>query len=67
MNTRGELLTRRSVPTLLGAQRSVLKGDQTGSPSDKGVSGCVGGGAYGDVKVANRDTKVWHGARGNGP
>jgi hypothetical protein len=25
------------------------------------------GGAYGDKKVANRDTKVWHGATEKGP
>jgi hypothetical protein len=25
------------------------------------------GGGYGDEKVANRDTKVWHGATENGP
>jgi hypothetical protein len=25
------------------------------------------GAAYGDEKVANRDTKVWHGATENGP
>jgi hypothetical protein len=46
------------------------------APSTRSLSVCVGGActpspagrpSYSDEKVANRDTKVWHGATENGP
>jgi hypothetical protein len=46
----------------------VLKADSTRLTPAEVEAACGGVAArYGDEKVANRDTRVWHGATVNGP